>query len=84
MANRDYLKSVQQAKRLGIPTDSYCIIHCDLASLESVRNFAYDFKQVSAVRASPIGAEHLSGSLSYTKVECFNHNVHYYFGLFPI
>ena len=45
MANRDFTKSKKAAKRAGIPESSYTVIHCDLAALDSVRQFVTDFKQ---------------------------------------
>lgn len=44
MANRDFLKSELAAKKEGFPKDSYRIMHCDLSSLDSVRQFVENFK----------------------------------------
>ncbi|QLE57273.1 protochlorophyllide reductase [Nostoc sp. TCL26-01] len=44
MACRDLAKSEQAAQSLGIPKDSYSIIHIDLGSLESVRQFVSNFR----------------------------------------
>lgn len=44
MAVRDYSKTVSAAKRLNIPKDAFTIMHLDLASLDSVRDFAAAFK----------------------------------------
>ena len=44
MACRDLLKTERAAQSVGIPQDSYTIIHLDLASLESVRQFVKDFR----------------------------------------
>lgn len=44
MACRDFLKAEQAAQRLGMPKGSYTIMHLDLASLESVRQFVTNFK----------------------------------------
>lgn len=35
---------LQAAKRLGFPSGSYSVMHLDLSSLESVRQFAANFK----------------------------------------
>jgi protochlorophyllide reductase len=44
MACRDLLKTERAAQSVGIPQDSYTIIHLDLASLDSVRYFVKDFR----------------------------------------
>lgn len=44
MACRDFLKAQQAAKSIGMPAGSYSIMHLDLSSLESVRQFASNFK----------------------------------------
>jgi protochlorophyllide reductase len=44
MACRDISKAQQAAQSVGIPQDSYTIMHLDLASLESVRQFVNDFR----------------------------------------
>ncbi|MEA5550981.1 protochlorophyllide reductase [Anabaena cylindrica UHCC 0172] len=44
MACRDISKTEQAAQTVGIPQDSYTIIHIDLASLDSVRKFVQDFR----------------------------------------
>lgn len=44
MANRDFLKSELAAKQEGIPKDSYLVMHCDLSSLDSVRQFVENFE----------------------------------------
>jgi protochlorophyllide reductase len=44
MACRDFLKAQQAAKSIGMPAGSYSIMHLDLSSLESVRQFAANFK----------------------------------------
>lgn len=44
MACRDLPKTEQAAQAVGISKDSYSIIHVDLASLESVRQFVKDFR----------------------------------------
>jgi NAD(P)-dependent dehydrogenase (short-subunit alcohol dehydrogenase family) len=44
MACRDFSKAEKAAKQLGIPKDAYTVMHLDLASLESVRQFVNHFK----------------------------------------
>lgn len=44
MACRDLPKTVTAAQAVGIPPDTYSIIHIDLGSLESVRKFVQDFR----------------------------------------
>lgn len=44
MACRDLEKADKAAQELGISRDSYTLIHIDLASLESVRQFVQDFR----------------------------------------
>ncbi|KFM25144.1 Protochlorophyllide reductase, chloroplastic [Auxenochlorella protothecoides] len=44
MAVRDYSKAARMARELGIPRDSYSILHLDLASLDSVRDFVESFR----------------------------------------
>ena len=44
MACRDLPKTEKAAQMAGIPQDSYTIMHLDLASLESVRQFVKDFR----------------------------------------
>jgi protochlorophyllide reductase len=44
MACRDLPKAEQAAKSLGLPPDKYTIMHLDLASLASVRQFVADFR----------------------------------------
>lgn len=44
MACRNLEKTEQAAQSVGIPQDSYSIIHLDLASLDSVRKFVQDFR----------------------------------------
>ena len=43
MAVRDFTKAERAAKRMGMPKGSYTILHCDVASLESVRRFVDTF-----------------------------------------
>jgi protochlorophyllide reductase len=44
MACRDLPKTEKAAQAVGIPQDSYTIMHIDLASLESVRQFVNNFR----------------------------------------
>lgn len=44
MACRDFSKAVAAAKRLGLPSGSYTVMHLDLASLDSVRQFVDAFR----------------------------------------
>jgi NAD(P)-dependent dehydrogenase (short-subunit alcohol dehydrogenase family) len=44
MAVRDFSKAVAAAKRLGLPAGSYSVMHLDLASLDSVRQFVDAFR----------------------------------------
>lgn len=44
MANRDYSKTLISARQVGIARENFAYIQCDLASLESVRDFVDDFK----------------------------------------
>ncbi|KAI8463910.1 MAG: Protochlorophyllide reductase, chloroplastic [Monoraphidium minutum] len=44
MACRDFSKAVSAAKRLGLPAGSYTVMHLDLASLDSVRQFVDAFR----------------------------------------
>ncbi|GLC41595.1 hypothetical protein PLESTB_000698400 [Pleodorina starrii] len=44
MACRDFLKAEKAAKAVGMPAGSYSILHLDLSSLESVRQFVANFK----------------------------------------
>jgi len=44
MACRDFAKAEKMAQKLGMPKGSYTVMHLDLASLESVRQFVENFK----------------------------------------
>lgn len=45
MACRDFLKAEKAAKSVGMAKENYTIMHLDLASLESVRQFVDNFKR---------------------------------------
>eukprot|EP01026_Neomeris_dumetosa_P004378 TRINITY_DN1116_c0_g1_i1.p1 TRINITY_DN1116_c0_g1~~TRINITY_DN1116_c0_g1_i1.p1 ORF type:complete len:419 (+),score=66.03 TRINITY_DN1116_c0_g1_i1:65-1258(+) len=45
MACRDFLKAEQAAQRLGMQKDQYTVMHIDLSSLESVRQFVDNFRR---------------------------------------
>nr|UBR90287.1 protochlorophyllide reductase [Osmanthus fragrans] len=45
MACRDFLKTERAAKSVGMSKESYTIMHLDLASLDSVRQFVENFNQ---------------------------------------
>ncbi|GKC72774.1 protochlorophyllide reductase-like protein, partial [Tanacetum coccineum] len=45
MACRDFLKAERAAKSSGISKENYTVMHLDLASLDSVRQFVANFKQ---------------------------------------
>jgi protochlorophyllide reductase len=44
MACRDLEKAAHVAQTVGIPQDSYTLIHIDLGSLQSVRRFVENFR----------------------------------------
>ncbi|XP_047341914.1 protochlorophyllide reductase-like isoform X1 [Impatiens glandulifera] len=45
MACRDFLKAERAAKSAGISKENYTVMHLDLASLDSVRQFVENFKR---------------------------------------
>ncbi|XP_047311299.1 protochlorophyllide reductase-like [Impatiens glandulifera] len=45
MACRDFLKAERAAKSVGMDKENYTVIHLDLASLDSVRQFVDNFRQ---------------------------------------
>ncbi len=45
LANRDLAKAQASAQSVGMPPESYTIMHIDLASLESVRQFVKTFRE---------------------------------------
>ncbi|KAF5728027.1 protochlorophyllide reductase chloroplastic [Tripterygium wilfordii] len=45
MACRDFLKAERAAKAAGMPKENYTIMHLDLASLDSVRQFVDSFRR---------------------------------------
>jgi hypothetical protein len=44
MACRDFSKAEAAAQRLGLPPGSFSVVHLDLSSLESVRQFVQNFR----------------------------------------
>lgn len=50
MACRDFAKAEKAAQKLGMPKGSYTVMHLDLASLESVRQFVQNFKNRCGTR----------------------------------
>jgi protochlorophyllide reductase len=44
LSHRDYSKAVTKAKQMGFPAGSYTVMHLDLASLDSVRDFVQNFR----------------------------------------
>ena len=47
MACRDFLKAETAARKCGMSKDSYTVMHLDLASLESVRQFVDSFRHAA-------------------------------------
>ncbi|CAL9047848.1 unnamed protein product [Musa banksii] len=45
MACRDFLKAEKAAQSAGMAKESYTVMHLDLASLDSVRQFVHNFRQ---------------------------------------
>lgn len=45
MACRDFLKAQRAAKSAGMTKENYTVMHLDLASLDSVRQFVQNFRQ---------------------------------------
>jgi protochlorophyllide reductase len=45
MACRDFLKAERAAKSVGMPKDSYTVMHCDLSSMNSVKQFVENFRR---------------------------------------
>lgn len=45
MACRDFLKTERAAKAVGIDKSNYSVIHCDLASFDSVKQFVDNFRR---------------------------------------
>ncbi|KAJ7520231.1 hypothetical protein O6H91_20G073100 [Diphasiastrum complanatum] len=45
MACRDFLKAEKAAMAVGMPRENYTVMHLDLASLESVRQFVENFRR---------------------------------------
>ncbi|KAL6008558.1 hypothetical protein ACLOJK_034071 [Asimina triloba] len=46
MACRDFLKAERAAKSVGMSKDNYTVMHLDLASLDSVRQFVQNLRQL--------------------------------------
>ena len=44
MACRDFAKAEREAQKVGMPKGSYTVMHLDLASMESVRQFVHNFR----------------------------------------
>lgn len=45
MACRNFLKAERAARSVGLPKENYTVLHLDLASLESVRQFVENFRR---------------------------------------
>lgn len=45
MACRDFLKAERAAKACGMSRDSYTVMHCDLSSMNSVKQFVENFRR---------------------------------------
>ncbi|XP_024374027.1 protochlorophyllide reductase [Physcomitrium patens] len=45
MACRDFLKAERAAKSVGMPKENYTVMHCDLSSLNSVKQFVDNFRR---------------------------------------
>jgi len=45
MACRDFLKAERAAKACGMPRESYTVMHCDLSSMNSVKQFVENFRR---------------------------------------
>ena len=56
MACRDFLKTEQAARKAGMSRDSYTVLHLDLSSLESVRQFVDNFRHRPQLPASMLPA----------------------------
>ena len=86
MACRNLSKTEQAAQTVGMPPDSYTIIHLDLASLESVRNFVRDFRATgrsldalvcNAAVYLPLLKEPLTSADGYELTVATNHLGHF-------
>lgn len=76
MACRDFLKADKAARRVGMAKDSYTVMHLDLSSLESVRQFVDNFRwalhpnatsQLIACRVSVLTSK-LQTSMEFTGI----------------
>ena len=86
MACRNLPKSEKAAQEVGIPKDSYSVIHLDLASLDSVRQFVNDFRATgrsldalvcNAAVYLPLGKEPLRSKEGYELSVATNHLGHF-------
>ncbi|ALF52506.1 protochlorophyllide oxidoreductase [Nostoc piscinale CENA21] len=86
MACRDLAKAEKAAQEVGIPKDSYTIMHIDLGSLDSVRQFVNNFrvsgKYLDAVVANaaiymPLIKEPLRSPEGYELTMTTNHLGHF-------
>lgn len=86
MACRDLAKAQQAAQMVGMPQDSYTIMQIDLGSLESVRQFALDFRTtgksldalvVNAAIYMPLLKEPLRSPEGYELTVTTNHLSHF-------
>ena len=49
LACRDFLKAERMARKAGLSRDDYTVMHLDLSSLESVRQFVDNFRSVQSL-----------------------------------
>ncbi len=86
MACRNLPKTEKAAEQVGIPKNKYSIIHLDLASLESVRQFVQDFRATgryldalvcNAAVYLPLGKEPLRSKDGYELSVATNHLGHF-------
>ncbi|KAK4846267.1 hypothetical protein QYF36_015190 [Acer negundo] len=59
MACRNFLKAEKAAKSIGIPKENYTVMHLDLASFDSVRQFVDNFKRSADGFELSVGTNHL-------------------------
>ncbi|MGB5967245.1 MAG: protochlorophyllide reductase [Spirulinaceae cyanobacterium] len=86
MACRNLPKSEKMAQEVGMPKDSYSVIHLDLASLDSVRQFVKDFRATgrtldalvcNAAVYLPLAKEPLRSQEGYELSVATNHLGHF-------